>query len=105
VDVRAYDELATLAEREREAVVAGRADELEALRARREALVASLPAQAPPEARPALERAERAQAEAVVALRDAVAEARRALDAVGQGRRATRGYSQAAGSSRHDLRR
>lgn len=105
MDVRAYDELVTLAERERELATEGRADDLETLRARRDALVASLPPQAPPEARPALERAERAQAEAVTALREAVAEARRALEAVDKGRRATRGYSQAAGSSQLDPRR
>jgi hypothetical protein len=52
-----YETLARIFERELEALGAGRLDELDALAAEREALIASLPATPPAAARPALERA------------------------------------------------
>jgi hypothetical protein len=88
----AYAALAALAVRERELADEGRLDELETLAAERAALVAALPAQAPPHARPALLDAVARQAEAEAALRRAVAGARAELAALDKGRRASRAY-------------
>ena len=52
-----YERLARILERELEALGAGRLDELDTLRAEREALIATLPEAPPTCARPALERA------------------------------------------------
>ncbi len=87
-----YDLLATLAAHERALALDGRLDELELLAARRAELIAGLPAQAPPSARPALERAAVAQAAAEDALRGAVARARGELTALDRGRTASRAY-------------
>jgi hypothetical protein len=63
-----YALLAALAEAERELAVEGRIDELGPLQARRAALVAELPAQAPAGAEPHLRRAAQAQAQVTAAL-------------------------------------
>jgi len=93
-----YRTLGALADRERALAEAGALDELEGLAAERAALVAGLPAQAPPGARPALEDAARRQAAAEQALRAALAAARRELAALDRGRIATRAYGAGQGA-------
>ena len=88
----AYDHLAVLAEVELGLVRAGRLDELPDLYARRSQVMATLPAQAPAAARPALERAAALQAEIVAELqrgRDATGVE---LDRLRRGRGAVRAY-------------
>jgi hypothetical protein len=89
----AYDELAELAQRELELVTAGELEPLTELRARRSALVATLPATPPGAARPALERALAFQARVTAALEDRVREAGSELRKLTHGRSAVRGYA------------
>ncbi len=90
-----YARLAELADAERELAEAGRVDELDALAAERAALVAALPAQAPPGARAALEDALARQRAAEAALHAATAAARAELRSVDRGRQAARAYGAA----------
>ena len=91
-----YSRLADLAERERTLVAEGRFEELDALGAVRERLIATLPERPPATARPALERAAALQREVTAALtaaRDEVAAELRRLDL---GRTTMRGYGAGA---------
>ena len=91
-----YAALATLAEAERDLAVAGRYDDLDAVQARRNALVAGLPAQAPATAEPHLRRAAAAQAQATAALAAAVRVARTEIVRIENGRGAVAAYRPAA---------
>jgi hypothetical protein len=91
-----YATVAALAEAERDLAVAGRYDELEAVQARRAALVAGLPAQPPAAAEPHLRRAAEAQAQATAALAAAVRVARTEAVRVDRGRGAVASYRPAA---------
>jgi hypothetical protein len=88
-----YAALVLLAEREHALVAGGHVDGLEALAAERAALVATLPAQAPVSARPALERAASLQLATTAALRAALDDTRRRLGALDQRGRAARAYA------------
>ncbi|MTD45494.1 hypothetical protein GKE82_14650 [Conexibacter sp. W3-3-2] len=92
--------LAALAEEELALVLDGRADELDALHVRREALMGRLmdlaPAGLRPEDRAALERAAGTQQLVTLALGDAVAAARAQLGGLHRGRSAAAGYARAA---------
>lgn len=92
----AYDQLAGLAELELELVAGGSLEELPALHARRDALVAALPAVAPDAARPALERAAALQARVSTILAERLRETGTDLGRLTQGRSAVRGYAPAA---------
>ena len=102
----AYEHLAVLAERELALVEAGRFGELGDLHARRDQLVATLPAVPPAEARDALERTAALQdqvTEALAHVRDAVGHE---LAKLRRGRGAVRAYGQlgspgAPGATRH----
>jgi hypothetical protein len=90
-----YERLVTLAEEELALVTAAElpdADALDALVAERDRIVAVLPARPPAEAGSALARASALQERTTGELAARLAEARRELDAVGQGRRVARGY-------------
>jgi hypothetical protein len=89
----AYAVLVQLAERERALVEDGRVEELAALAAERDALVATLPPQAPPAARPALERALTLQTATAAALRASLAEMRHSIAALDRGRGVARAYA------------
>ena len=95
-----YEELAALAERELELATAGRLEELEQIQRKRAELVASLPTYPPADARPALERAARAQRETTVMLATTLRSVVEQLGHVGTGRRAAGSYAPAVGSSR-----
>ena len=87
-----YATLAALAQAERDLALAGRYDELEAVQARRTALVAGLPAQPPAAAEPHLRRAAEAQAQATAALAAAVRVARAEAVRLERGRGAVAAY-------------
>jgi hypothetical protein len=91
-----YAVVAALAEAERDLALAGRYDELEAVQARRTALVAGLPAQPPAGAEPHLRRAAAAQAQATAALAGAVRVARTEAVRVDHGRGVVAAYRPAA---------
>jgi hypothetical protein len=91
-----FARLAELAREEHRLVLDGRFDELAALDARRDALMAALPDQTPPSAVPHLEDAARIQALVTVALRDALAAVRAELVGMERRRDALRGYAAAA---------
>lgn len=91
--MRGYERLVELAERERELIAAGRFDELAELDAERDELVASLPEQAPREARFLLERAAQLQEESSQALIAAMATVRGGLLELARGRRAADRYA------------
>ncbi|MFL5826703.1 MAG: hypothetical protein ACJ76V_09290 [Thermoleophilaceae bacterium] len=91
--ISSYETLAGLAERELELARAERYDELEALASERDVLMASLPAQAPDGAGPALERALVASARVTEVLAAAAALARAELDRVNRGRPAVQAYA------------
>jgi hypothetical protein len=93
VTTDAYAALVHLAERERQLVDDGRVEELAALAAERDALIATLPAQAPAAARPALERALALQTATAVALRASLAQMRHEIAAVDRGRGVARAYA------------
>jgi hypothetical protein len=94
--VSPYITLAELAEAERDLALAGSYDELEAVQARRAALVAALPAQPPAAAEPHLRRAATAPAQATAALTAAVSVARRQAVRIDHGRGAVAAYRPAA---------
>jgi hypothetical protein len=87
-----YLQLAELAETERELAAAGRIEELLAVQERRAALVAGLPAQAPPSAREHLRRAAEAQAQTTAALAGALRAARSEAVRLERGRGAMAAY-------------
>jgi hypothetical protein len=87
-----YAALVALAERERDLVAEGAFDRLEPLAAERAALIATFPPQAPPSARPALERAASLQMATSAALSAAVAETRQRLGAMDRTHHAVRAY-------------
>lgn len=90
-----YDELADLAALELELVSAGQLQEVEELQRRRTALLSTLPASPPAEARPALERAADLQRQTTAALAVAARAVQQELRRIGQGRRAARSYAPA----------
>lgn len=94
-----YERLAELAEREL-ALVTGfdpsRIGELVAVQQTRSTLVASLPAQPPPAARPALLRAHDCQLRTTAALQLLCDQLNHELSGVDRGRTAARGYAAAA---------
>lgn len=98
-----YRRLVDLAVREHELVAEGLFDELHGLVEDRERLVASLPAVAPSEARPALERAAAVQARTTHALEAARAGLLDELRRLGTGRTTVRGYAPAAAAGCVDL--
>jgi hypothetical protein len=88
-----YGALVALAEREHALVTGGRAEELAAVAAERAALVATLPAQAPASARPALERAASLQLATTAALRAALEDTRRRMQVMDERSHAVRAYA------------
>jgi hypothetical protein len=88
-----YAALVEIAERERALVDAGRIEELDALAAERDALIATLPPQAPASARPALERAHALQRATSAVLRASLNELRHSLAALDRGRGVARAYA------------
>jgi hypothetical protein len=88
-----YAALVVFAERERTLVDDGRVDELAALAAERDALIATLPPQAPLSARPALERAHALQLATAAALRASLAEVRHGLVALDRDSGVARAYA------------
>jgi hypothetical protein len=88
-----YDALVRLAERELELAAAGALDDLPALRAERNAIVAALPAVPPAAARPALERAWELQRMVSEVLAERLREAGGELARLGRGRTAMHGYA------------
>jgi hypothetical protein len=95
--VARYEQLADLAEAEAAAAIGGDLGRLEELVAMREELRATLPASAPAEARPALQRALAAQQAADHALQAGLGEVRLGLTRLQNGRTQLRGYAPAAG--------
>lgn len=89
---RAYARLAELAALEAELVVDNRLDELPALWAEREALVARLPAVPPAEAMPHLLAAQAATRGTQALLEAGMGQARAELASIAGGRRAASGY-------------
>ena len=87
-----YGALVQLAERERALVDDGRVEELAAVAAERDALIASLPAQAPAAARPALERAVALQTATAATLRASLSAMRQEVAALDRGRGVARAY-------------
>ncbi|HEY6781568.1 MAG TPA: hypothetical protein VI111_11470 [Thermoleophilaceae bacterium] len=88
-----YEQLVELAERERDLIAAGRFDDLAALDDERGALVDTLPAVPPAQARPALERAAALQEENTRSLAAALVETRHGLLDIRRGRRTARSYA------------
>jgi hypothetical protein len=93
-----YEALVALAERERELVFDARWSELSDLLARRADVIAALPATDPAAARPLLERALAAHAQAHAAMRAARANLLAELGGAGHARSAAAGYGAAAGA-------
>ena len=91
-----YRQLAQLAESELSLVEEDRLDELDELYERGAALVASLPEQAPPGARPALEDAVAAQERVTARLAARLAESRSDLERLRRGRAAAHSYAATA---------
>ena len=87
-----YGSLVLLAERERALVEDGRVEDLAALAAERDALIATLPPQAPPSARPALERARALQTATAATLRASLGAMRLQLAELDRGRGVARAY-------------
>lgn len=88
-----YGTLVLLAEREHALVEDGRVEDLAALAAERDALIAALPAQAPAAARPALERALALQAATAAALRASLGAMRLQIAELDRGRGVARAYA------------
>jgi hypothetical protein len=89
---QAYAQLVELARRERELVDAGRYDDAAAIGAEWRALVVTLPARPPAEARPLLQEAERLIRETVAAIVAARSAAQAELAHLGRGRKAMASY-------------
>ena len=81
-----YGTLVLLAEREHALVEDGRVEDLAALAAERDALIATLPAQAPTAARPALERALALQTATAATLRASLGAMRQQIAELDRGR-------------------
>ena len=94
-----WSRLAELAAREKEVVEAERWEELLALQAEREGVIASLNTLPPRELRGVLEAARERSLETEAALGWALAETGRQLAALSRGRRAVTGYALASGSA------
>jgi hypothetical protein len=88
-----YAALVTFAQRERVLVDEGRVEELETLAAERDALIAGLPPQAPPSARPHLERAHALQLATAAVLKARLAELRHSMVALDRSSNAARAYA------------
>jgi hypothetical protein len=93
-----WEQLAELAERERELVAGASWDELSELQARRQELIDALPSPPPVEAKRALAKAVLQAQATQEALRVALSEVESALGAVRRGRRAVAAYGVATGS-------
>lgn len=98
-----YAELLDLARRERELVLEGRWEELPALAARRDALLRTLPEQAPEEARPELEEALRVVRQTSDAIGAVLDEVRRELASLRTHRRVAASYSATGASASFEL--
>ena len=92
-----YAALVAVAEAEVVLAAAGRLDELAALQDEWSARLAALPASAPSEARPLLERALALQSAAAQGLRDAAGEVSAQLGQLDRARTSARGYAPVAG--------
>jgi hypothetical protein len=90
-----YTSLLALAEREQTLIAAGAWDDLAAVAAERDAIVATLPAVPPPEALDILRRLHGAQQLVAAALRAVRLDTARELVELGRGRGAVRGYATA----------
>lgn len=88
-----YAALVVFAERERVLVDEGRVEELEVLAAERQALIASLPPQAPASARPHLERAHALQLATTAVLKASLAELRHSMVSLNRTSTAARAYA------------
>lgn len=100
-----YGTLVLLAERESALVEDGRVEELAALAAERDALIATLPPQAPAAARPALQRALSLQSATAAALRASLGAMRLQIAELDRGRGVALAYGggpAAAAASRVD---
>jgi hypothetical protein len=89
--------LVALGREEHSLVTDGRWDDLADLNARRDRLIAALPAAAPPEAMPDLREAARLQALSAAALRAGIAETGAELRRLGTSRTAVSGYAAGTG--------
>ena len=96
--IAAYAELEELGALELELARAGDVDRLDEVQRRRGELIASLPGQAPAEARGHLERAAALQSQIVAELGFGLERARVDLARLDQGRRTVRGYAPPAGA-------
>jgi hypothetical protein len=94
-----YEHLADLAADERRLAREGLVDELAAVMAERDALVARLPSSPPPSARPALERAAALQEETTGILREARDAVAAELGRLSRGRTTVRAYTPAGASA------
>jgi ElaB/YqjD/DUF883 family membrane-anchored ribosome-binding protein len=95
-----YQGLVALARREHELALAGDAEALHELQRERAALIATLPASAPPSARPALIEAARIQERTTHVLEQARAQLSRELAAQDRSRQTAAGYTRALGPRR-----
>lgn len=89
--------LVALGREEHSAVTDGRWDDLAAINARREQVLAALPASAPPEAMADLREAMRLQALSAAALKQGLADTAAELRTVGTTRTAVAGYAAGTG--------
>jgi hypothetical protein len=104
VTLAPYEALVALAEEERELALDGRWGELDGVLERRAAVLAALPHHDPVAARPLLERALAAHAQAHVALQVARADLLAELGDTGRTRTAVAGYRATAGAQDGALR-
>lgn len=93
-----YWKLVSLARREAELVAAGRFEDLPAVHAEWDTIVASLPATPPPHARAALAETQRLVAATTAALAASVERTSAELQRLGKGRQAAAAYQAAAAS-------
>jgi uncharacterized protein YPO0396 len=96
-----YPELVALAQSEHELVLRSDFEALERLSARRDALIATLPATAPASARPALTEAARIQALTTAILEEARTRLSAEFVALDRGRQTAAGYGRASGTVPH----
>jgi hypothetical protein len=104
VTLAPYEALVALAEEERELALNGRWDELDGVLERRAAVIAALPQRDPAAARPLLERALAAHAQAHVALQVARADLLAELGDTGRTRTMVAGYRATGGAQAGALR-
>ncbi len=98
--IRRYERIAELGELELELVRTGQYEQLEALDAERQELIAKLPATPPAEASVALLRAAAVQSQVECMLSGAVAHARQALVRLARGREVLGAYAPARATTR-----